>query len=104
MNITTTRKLLTAEWSADVDAVEAGIRRFASNRTPRHDCHIAFFEIPFDKELHVNVTHSHQTREVTGWAGPASGPEGFVHNRRFDEQPPERIVRQIRAMVFAAPV
>lgn len=102
MNITTTQNLLTSDWRADVDAMEAAIRHFSSDRLADDRCHIAFFEIPRDTDLHVNVIHSQRTKTVSGWAGPADRPEGFVHNRRFDQQAPNRIVGFIRDMVFAA--
>ena len=102
MNITTTQNLLTSCWRADVDNMEAAIRHFPSDLSSDDRCHIAFFEVPRDKELHVNVIHSQRTKPVRGWAGPADRPEGFVHNRRFDEQAPNQIVGFIRDMVFAA--
>jgi hypothetical protein len=37
--------------------------------------------------------------------GPASLPQGFVHNRTFSEaQPTRQIVRHVRDMVCAAPI
>lgn len=101
MNIRVTHSLLTDTWRADVDAMESAIRRFPAESLSAGQCHIAFFEIPRDKDLHVNVTHTQLTEPVSGWAGPADRPEGFVHNRRFDEVKPDRIVRIIGAMVFA---
>ncbi len=103
MNITTTRNLLTDAWTADVSEMEHAIQDFASDRKLRDDCHVAFFEIARDRCLHVNVTHKHATVPVSGWAGPATRPEGFVHNRRFDDPAPGHIVRHIRDMVFAEP-
>lgn len=104
MNIRTTRNLLTDAWIADVMEVEDAIQRFKSDGTPANDCHVAFFEIASDPHLHVNVTHKYPTAEVSGWTGPADRPEGFVHNRRFDDTAPHHIVRHIRDMVFAAPM
>jgi hypothetical protein len=101
MGITTTHNLLTTSWTADVAALETAIGRFRPDRSAPNDCRIVFFEIVRDGYLHVNVTHRHQTKAVRGWAGPASLPEGFVHNRTFGDTPPSRIARQIRQMVFA---
>jgi hypothetical protein len=58
-----------------------------------------------DRHLHINVTHKYPTKSVRGWAGPASMPQGFVHNRTFsDEQASGQIVRHVRDMVVAAPI
>jgi hypothetical protein len=102
MAITTTHKLLTRSWTADVEALETAIGRFKADRAVTNDCRVVFFEIVGDGHLHVNVTHRYPTRAASGWAGPASVPEGFVHNRTFGDTPPNRIVRHIRDMVFAA--
>src|SRR5688572_8213537 len=98
--VTTTRKLLTDSWTADVEALETAVGRFTTDRSLTNDCQVVFFEIG-DGRLHVNVTHRYQTRAVRGWAGPASLREGFVHNRTFGDAPPGEMVRQIRDMVFA---
>jgi hypothetical protein len=102
MGITTTHNLLTMSWTADVAALETAIGRFRPDQSAPNDCRVVFFEIVRDADLHVNVTHQHQTKGVRGWAGPASLPEGFVHNRTFGDTPPSQIARQIREMVFAA--
>ena len=60
---------------------------------------MSFFEVAGDTDLHVNVTHRHETVGVKGWSGPANLPDGFVHNRRFQDR--EVILPHIRAMVFA---
>ncbi len=104
MNITTTRRLRTDAWAAPVAEVERAIERFESDPADGHACQVAFFEIARDPQLHVNVTHTFQTVEVSGWAGPANRPEGFVHNRRFGDPAARHIVRHIRDMVFAAPM
>jgi len=104
MPITTTRNLLTSSWNADVEKMETVIRQFKSDRTRTTDCRVAFFEIARDRDLHVNVTHAHETITASGWAGPAKLSEGFVHNRRFGGTALSQIVRDIREMVFAAPV
>jgi hypothetical protein len=100
--ITTAHKLLTDEWTSDVRAMEAAIGRFPARRAPVNDCRVVFFEVAHDGDLHVNVTHSHETKPVKGWAGPGGVPDGFVSNRTFGETPHGRIVDQIRTMVFAA--
>jgi hypothetical protein len=102
MNITTTRNLLTGWWTADVDALETGIRRLTERRPLTDSCSVALFDVLGDRNLHVNVTHGHRTRAPRGWAGPAVLPQGFVHNRTFGEMPSKQIVRQIGEMVFSA--
>jgi hypothetical protein len=103
MFITTTRNLLTGSWNIDVEKLETAIRRFKPDGTRQTDCHVAFFEIARDRDLHVNVTHAHETVAVSGWDGPAKLSEGFVHNRRFGGTALSQIVQHIRDMVFAAP-
>jgi len=103
MTITTTRNLLTGSWTADVQTLETAVRHFKSDPAVTNDCHVAFFEIARDRDLHVNVTHARETIAVSGWAGPAKVADGFVHNRRFGGTAPSRIVRHIRDMVFADP-
>ena len=105
MAITTTRKLLTDSWTADVETVEAVVGRVRADHAARNDCHVVFFEMARDVHLHVNVTHKYATKSVPGWAGPASLPQGFVHNRTFGEgQSSDQIVRHVRKMIFAAPI
>jgi hypothetical protein len=99
--VTSRHKLLTSSWTADVETFERAIGRFTLDRPLANDCHVVFFEVPGDGQLHVNVTHQHQTMAVRGWAGPARLPDGFLHNRRFDDTPPRQIIRHIRDMVFA---
>jgi hypothetical protein len=101
MAITTTSKLLTSAWATDVEAAETAVGRFRADHAARNDCQVVFFEMVSDGQLHVNVTHKHLTRSVRGWAGPASLPQGFVHNRRFNDAQTGQIVRQVREMVFA---
>jgi hypothetical protein len=98
--VTTAHRLLTDSWTADVAALETAVGRFTADRSLENRCHVVFFEIG-DGRLHVNVTHRYQTRAVRGWAGPASLPEGFVHNRTFADAAPAHMSRQIRDMVFA---
>ena len=99
--ITTRQRLLTANWSADVEALDAAVRGFARVREVRNDCGITFFEMDGDSALHVNVTHRHRTATARGWAGPASLKDGFVHNRTFVPASAQTIARDIRAMVFS---
>jgi hypothetical protein len=101
MSIRTTQNLLTDSWTANVEEVETAIEHFKSDGTLKNDCHVAFFEIPRDADLHVNVTHKHQTMTASGWIGPAIVPGGFVHNRRFGAAEPTQMIRHIRDMVFA---
>ena len=104
MTITTTHTLLTNSWTAHVAALETAVGRFRTDHAPANDCHVVLFEVARDRQLHVNVTHTYPTKSVPGWAGPASLPQGFVHNRVFGDQPTGQIVRDIRHMVFAAPI
>jgi hypothetical protein len=67
-----------------------------------NNCEVVFFEIVGDRQLHVNVTHLYATKTVSGWAGPAHTPNGFVHNRRFAGTSQNEMIRHIRDMVFAA--
>jgi len=99
--VTTTRKLLTDSWSADVDTLETAIERFNADASLKNECQVAFFEIVRDGDLHVNVTHRHPTRAVTGWAGPADVATGYVHNRTFDGSQPRQMLRRIRDAIFA---
>ena len=100
--LSSTRKLLSASWAADVDAIETAMWRFEDEHPLAGDCQVAFFEIAADEKLHVNVTHRHPTKEIRGWAGPADTPGGFVTNRTFATIPTPRIVRHVRDMVFAS--
>jgi hypothetical protein len=105
MRITTRHKLLTGCWATHVEAVETAVGRFRTDHAPSNDCQVVLFEMARDPHLHVNVTHKYQTKSVPGWAGPASLPQGFVHNRTFSPaQPTGRIVRHVREMVFATPI
>jgi hypothetical protein len=105
MAITTVHKLLTKSWTADVEILETAVRRFKANRSASNDCQVVLFEMDRDPLLHVNVTHKFRTKSVPGWAGPGTLPQGFVHNRTFGQaQPTERIVRDVRDMIFAARV
>ena len=87
-------------WTADVAALEIAIAQLTASRPLTNDCRVSFFEVAGDTDLHVNVTHKHRTVAVKGWSGPASLPEGFLSNRRFQTRQP--ILRHVRDMVFAA--
>ena len=87
-------------WSSDVTALECALGKLVARRPVTNDCRVSFFEVAGDSDLHVNVTHRHQTVAVKGWSGPAIMPDGFVHNRRFQDR--QSILPHIRAMVFAA--
>jgi hypothetical protein len=104
MAITTRRTLLTGAWTADVEILETAIGRFRAPAESKNDCQVALFEIARDGHLHVNVTHRHPTKEIRGWAGPATVADGFLHNRTFTHTPPSQMIRHIRNMVLAARV
>jgi hypothetical protein len=93
--------LLTDAWTADVQALENGIGGFGTPPGLGTDYQISLFEMAGDKHLHVNITHARQTKPVDGWAGPGVTPAGFVHNRTFDPASTDRILQDIRRMVFA---
>ena len=102
--ISARHQLLSLSWTADVEDLEVAIGRFKIDRNVANTCEVVFFEIVGDRLLHVNVTHRHATKTVSGWAGPGQVPDGFVHNRRFGDTPQNEMIRQIRDMVFAARV
>jgi hypothetical protein len=104
MAITMTQKLLTSLWTEEVATVEAAVGHFEADGAMKNDCRVAFFEIVRDDHLHVNITHRYPTRTARGWAGPASLPQGFVHNRTFGDTPARQIIRHVREMVFASPL
>ena len=101
--LSSTRWLAGASWTACVDAIEADIWRFKDEHPLASDCRVAFFEVPADETLHVNVTHRELTKRIRGWAGPGRTSEGFVHNRTFAATPTAQILRHVRDMVFADP-
>lgn len=96
---TANNTLRSGDWSSDVTALESALGRLIARRPITNECRVSFFEVPGDTDLHVNVTHRHETVGVKGWSGPASMPDGFVHNRRFQDR--QSILPHIRAMVFA---
>ena len=91
--------LLTDVWAASVQTLEKGIGEFAV--PPEHQYHVSLFEMASDAQLHVNVTHRHETKAVKGWSGPGVSANGFIRNRRFDLAPAAEILRSIREMVFS---
>jgi hypothetical protein len=101
MAITARHTLLTGSWDADVTSMERAIGRFKSDDRSKNACQVVFFEIVRDGHLHCNVTHTHPTKAVRGWAGPAAVAGGFVHNRTFANMSPSRMLRQIKDMVLA---
>jgi hypothetical protein len=93
--------LLTDAWTVDVQALETGIRDFGAPPGRATDYQVSMFEMAGDPHLHVNVTHAHETKPVKGWAGPGVLAAGFVHNRTFESASTDRILHEIRRMVFA---
>jgi hypothetical protein len=73
--------------TADVEKLESAIRRFKADPDAANNCEVVF-----------------ATKSITGWAGPGHVADGFVHNRTFGDTRHNDMVRQIRAMVFAARV
>ena len=104
MAISARHQLLSDSWTVDVEDLEAAIGGFDTDRHGPNRCGVVFFEIAGDPHLHVNVTHRHATKSVSGWAGPGQVAEGFVHNRRFADTPPNEMIRHIHDMVFAGRV
>ena len=102
MAITTTQKLLTHSWTEAVATLERAVGHFNAAGALKNDCQVSFFETGRDGHLHVNITHRFPTRTMQGWAGPASLPKGFVHNRTFGDTQPSHIIRHVRDMVFAS--
>ena len=94
--------LLTDAWTADVHELESGIAAFAARAGDPNNYRVSLFEMAGDPQLHVNVTHSRETKPVRGWAGPGVSAAGFIFNRRFEPMPTGTILRSIREMVFAA--
>jgi hypothetical protein len=97
---TTNNTFESGYWNSDVAALESALGKLIVKRPVTNECQVSFFEVAGDADLHVNVTHQHETVAVKGWSGPASTPNGFVHNRRFQDR--QSILSHIRDMVFAA--
>lgn len=96
---TTNNTFQSGYWRSDVTALESALDKLIVNRPITNECRVSFFEVAGDADLHVNVTHRHETVAVKGWLGPAVMPDGFVHNRRFQDR--QSILSHIRDMVFA---
>jgi hypothetical protein len=99
--VTTAHNLLTESWTADVEVLQTAVERFNADRSLTNECRVVFFEIVRDRHLHVNVTHRYATKGISGWAGPATVADGFVHNRTFYGSQPKQIIRHIRDVIFA---
>jgi len=93
--------LLTDAWTTDVHTLENDIRDFRTPPGFATDYEVSMFEMAGDPRLHVNVTLAHKTKPVKGWAGPGVTAAGFVHNRTFGSASTDRILHDIRRMVFA---
>ena len=96
-----TRNLTGAKWTTSVDAIGTALWRFTDGHSFAGDCALAFFELPADKALHVNVTRRHRSKRMDGWIGPGDTAGGFVYNRTFDRAPTTQILRHVREMAFA---
>jgi hypothetical protein len=101
-NATVHHALLTDAWATDVRTLETGIRNFETPRGPAPDYRVSMFEMAGDPQLHVNVTLTHATKPVKGWAGPGVSAAGFIHNRTFESASTDTILKDIRRMVFAS--
>jgi len=95
------RALLTDAWTAHVHTLEDGIRGFGPPPGAATDYQVSMFEMAGDSHLHVNVTLGHETKRIKGWAGPGVTAAGFIHNRTFASESIDRILYEIRRMVFA---
>jgi len=97
-----TRHLMGGSWNACVDTIGTALWRVADQDRLASDCAMAFFDTEADEALHVNVTHPHPTRRISGWTGPGRTAAGFVYNRTFAATPTPQILRHVRDMAFAA--
>lgn len=98
--LTTTHALLTNVWTDDVKVLEGALRRSGGNGGLSGSCHVTFFEVAGDSQLHVKVMHMYPARELSGSAATVTPPDGFVYGRSFDRAPRYQLLRQIRNMVF----
>ena len=96
-----TRHLTGRSWNTCVDTIGTALWRVADQDRLASDCAMAFFDTAADKALHVNVTHPHPTRRISGWTGPGRTASGFVYNRTFAATPTPQILRHVRDMAFA---
>ena len=93
--------LLSDAWTANVHTLEDGIRHFGPPPDVTTAYQVSMFEMAADPRLHVNVTLAHETKPVKGWAGPGVTAAGFIHTRTFASGSIDRILYEIRRMVFA---
>lgn len=100
--ITANHALLTAAWTAEVEALESALGRVTDARVSK-DCRVTFFEVAGDQHLHVNVTRRSATGDVNGWAGPGTTSAGIVYNRTFSRMPRYQVLRQIKHVIFGVP-
>jgi len=99
--LTTAHALLTTAWTADVNVLEAALRRSSLDKRLNGSCHVTFFEVAGDSQLHVNVVHLHSTHDGSASLPASTPPDGVVGGRAFDRAPRYQILRQIRDMVLA---
>ena len=101
-SITANHTLLTGAWTVQVKSLETALGRITDARVSS-DCHVTFFEVAGDQDLHVNVRRRHATHGVDGLAGPGATSGGIVYNRTFGHMPRYQVLRQLKAVIFAAP-
>jgi len=87
-------------WTAEVTRLQASLTHLAGRRVPVNACVVSFFEVPGDRDLHVNVIHERQPAAVKGWSGPAAVRDGFVLNRRFHSR--VGILGHVEEVIFAS--
>jgi hypothetical protein len=100
-SITTNHTAVHGTWTAEVTRLQASLGRITAQRESNNPCLVSFFEVPGDRDLHVNVIHRRETVSVKGWSGPAAVPDGFVLNRRFRTR--GGILEHVREVLFAEP-
>ena len=100
--ITANHTLLTGAWATEVKSLETALGRITDARVSS-DCQVTFFEVAGDRHLHVNVRRRYAMAGVDGWAGPGATSTGIVYNRTFGRMPRYQVLRQIKAVIFAAP-
>src|ERR1043166_3156188 len=100
--ITTTQALLTGAWKEDVRVMQAALGRITTVGTSVN-CHVTFFEVAGDGNLHVSVAHRSTGNGANGSSGSPIIPDGAVYARSFVREPRYQVLRQIRHMVFAGP-
>ena len=85
-------------WTGEVTRLQASLAHLAGKRMPVSRCEVSFFEVPGDRDLHVNVIHEREPVAVKGWSGPAAVQNGFVLNRRFHSR--AGILGHVEEVVF----